>query len=61
MDNFDRKFNRTRKVINYIFVFNMVIIIAVLIGAIVLGYNVFTNPEGVGAFFGKIVKGFNNQ
>lgn len=61
MDNFDRSFNRTQKAFNVIFVFNMVVIVAVLIGAIILGYNVLTNPEAVGAFFGKIVKGFNNQ
>jgi len=39
----------------------MIIISALFIGSIILVYNVFTNPEAVGAFFGKIVKGFNNQ
>ncbi len=61
MDNFERSFNKSRKVFNFIFVFNMVIIVLVLIGVIILGYNVLTNPEAVGEFFGKIVKGFNNQ
>ncbi len=59
MRNFETRFNRTRKMINVFFIFNLVVIIAVFIGAIYLGWNLFQNPESIGEFFGKIVKGFN--
>lgn len=59
MKNFETRFNRTRKVINIIFIFNIIAIVAIFIGISYLGWNLFHNPESIGEFFGKIVKGFN--
>jgi hypothetical protein len=56
--DFETRFAKRRKFFNIFFVFNLSIIIAVIIGAVILGYNIFTNPEGVGEFFGRIMKGF---
>jgi hypothetical protein len=57
--NFETRFAKRRKLFNIFFIFNLTLIIAAIIGAIILGYNVFTNPEGVGEFFGRIMKGFS--
>ena len=57
--NFETRFAKRRKLFNIFFIFNLTLIIAAIIGAIILGYNVFTNPEGVGEFFGRIIKGFS--
>lgn len=57
--NFETRFAKRRKLINIFFIFNLTLIIAAIIGAIILGYNVFTNPEGVGEFFARIMKGFS--
>ena len=58
--DFENRFSKRRKLFNTFFVFNLLIIIAVIIGAIILGYNIFTNPEAVGEFFGRILKGFSS-
>ncbi len=60
MRNFESRFNRTRKMVSILFIFNLILIVAAFIGAIYLGWNLFNNPESIGEFFGKIVKGFNN-
>jgi hypothetical protein len=57
--DFETRFAKRRKLFNIFFIFNLTLIIASIIGAIILGYNVFTNPEGVGEFFGRIMKGFS--
>ena len=57
--NFETRFAKRRKLFNIFFIFNLSLIIATIIGAIILGYYVFTNPEGVGEFFGRIMKGFS--
>lgn len=56
---FETRFAKRRKLFNIFFIFNLSLIISTIIGAIILGYNVFTNPEGVGEFFGRIMKGFS--
>jgi hypothetical protein len=57
--DFKTRFAKRRKLFNIFFIFNLSLIIAAIIGAIILGYNVFTNPEGIGEFFGRIMKGFS--
>ena len=57
--DFETRFAKRRKLFNIFFILNLSIIIAVIIGAVILGYNIFTNPEGVGEFFGRIMKGFS--
>jgi hypothetical protein len=57
--DFENRFAKRRKLFNIFFIFNLTLIIAAIIVAIILGYNVFTNPEGVGEFFGRIIKGFS--
>jgi hypothetical protein len=57
--DFENRFAKRRKLFNIFFIFNLTLIIAAIIGAIILGYNVLTNPEGVGEFFGRIMKGFS--
>lgn len=57
--DFENRFAKRRKLFDIFFIFNLTLIIAAIIGAIILGYNVFTNPEGVGEFFGRIMKGFS--
>lgn len=57
--DFETRFAKRRKLFNVFFIFNLSLIIATIIGAIILGYNVFTNPEGFGEFFGRIMKGFS--
>ena len=59
--DFETRFAKRRKLINIFFIFNLSIIIAVIIGAVILGYNIFTNPESVGEFFGRIMKGFSDN
>ena len=39
---------------------NSVLIGAALISGIALAYVILSDPEGVGAFFGKVFKGFNS-
>ena len=58
--DFDKRFNRTRRLAKGVFIFNALIVIAMLTGIVVLGYNIITDPASVGEFFGKIVNGFNN-
>ena len=58
MKDFEKRFERRRKLFNVFFIFNLTIIIAGIILAILFGYNVVTNPEGVGEFYGRIAKGF---
>ena len=57
--DFETRFAKRRKLFNVFFFFNLTIIIAVFIGVVILGYNIFTNPESVGEFFGRIMKGFS--
>lgn len=57
--DFDRRFAKRRKMFNVFFIFNLTIIIAIMIGGVLLGYNVLFHPEIVGEFFGKIMKGFS--
>jgi|VirMetMinimDraft_7_1064189.scaffolds.fasta_scaffold529247_1 hypothetical protein len=57
--DFETRFAKRRKLFNIFFILNLSIIIAVIIGAVILGYNIFTNPECVGEFFGRIMKGFS--
>lgn len=57
--DFETRFAKRRKLFNIFFIFNLTLIIVAIIGAIILGYNVFANPEGVGEFFGRIMKGFS--
>jgi hypothetical protein len=60
MKNFENQFAKQRKLSNVFFVFNRLIIIASIFGIVVLGYTVLTNPEIVGEFFGRILKGFES-
>ena len=57
--DFETRFAKRRKLFNIFFIFNLTLIIVAIIGAIILGYNVLANPEGVGEFFGRIMKGFS--
>lgn len=57
--DFEIRFAKRRKLFNIFFIFNITLIIAAIIVSIILGYNVFTNPEGVGEFLGRIMKGFS--
>jgi hypothetical protein len=63
--DFNKNFNRTSRMINITtiitFILSFSIIVSTIIGMVYLGYNIFTDPEGVGEFFGKIVKGFNGK
>ena len=56
--DFETRFAKRRKLFNVFFIFNLTIIIAVIIGAVILGYNIFTDAENIGEFFGRIMKGF---
>jgi hypothetical protein len=56
---FETRFAKRRKLFNIFFIINLSIIIAAIVGSVTLGYNIFTNPEGVGEFFGRIMKGFS--
>lgn len=58
--DFENRFAKRRKLFNAFFIFNLLIIITFNIGAVILGYNIFTNPESVGEFFGRILKGFSS-
>jgi len=57
--DFEARFAKRRKLSNIFSIFTLSIIIVVYVGVVVLSYNIFTNPEGVGEFFGRIIKGFN--
>jgi hypothetical protein len=57
--DFETRFAKRRKLFNVFFILNLSIIITAAIGVVILGYNIFTNPEGVGEFFGRIMKGFS--
>ena len=59
MRNFDRSFNRTSRMINIAFIFQLIIIAITISVVVYIAWNMFTNPESVGEFFGRIVKGFN--
>jgi hypothetical protein len=56
--DFEKRFEKRRKMFNIFFIFHLTLIIAGVILAILFAYNVVTNPEGVGEFYGRIVKGF---
>lgn len=60
MNTFETKFNKRRKMFNAFFIFNLVVIAFVAIAGIYIGYHVLSNPESIGEFFGKILKGVNN-
>ncbi len=53
---FQKSFNKRKRLFNVFFVINLCIIVAV----IAAGIYVLFNPEIAGEFFGKIVKGFEN-
>jgi hypothetical protein len=57
--DFKSRFAMVRNILIIIFIINVVISVAVFVATVVLGYNIFTNPEIVGEFFGRIVKGFS--
>ena len=59
MRSFDRSFNRTSRMINIAFIFQLIIIAITISVVVYIAWNMFTNPESVGEFFGRIVKGFN--
>ena len=59
MNNFDKQFNRTRKLATIFFIIQATLIFAAIVGAIFVIYNLVTNPEGFGEFFAKIANGFN--
>jgi len=59
MRSFDRSFNRTSRMINIAFIFQLIIIVITISVVVYIVWNMFTNPESVGEFFGRIVKGFN--
>ena len=50
-----------KNVFKFAFAIQAIISIAIIIGVFSLIYFVFTNPEGVGEFFGRISNGFNNS
>lgn len=60
MKNFDRDFNRTSKLIQGVFIFIAIVIISMFVFGVLMAFNVITNPEGMGEFFGKIVSGFQS-
>ena len=60
MNNFEKRFNRRRKLTRTFFVINITIIVIVFGVMALLGIYAITNPEGIGEFFGKIVNGFKD-
>jgi len=50
-----------RNVFKFAFAIQAIISIAIIIGVISLIHFIFTNPEGVGEFFGRISNGFNSS
>lgn len=50
--------SNVRKFAKFLFIFNTLAFFALLAFCIYSGYNLFTNPEGIGEFFGRISKGF---
>ncbi len=58
--SFENRFNRNKKIFNIFFYFFMCLVIIITVASVFLGYHLLFNPEKVGAFFGEIVKGFNN-
>jgi hypothetical protein len=59
MKNFESSFNRSRKIFNVIFVFNLIVFVVIFVGTIYFGWFLIKNPESIGQFFGEIFKGFN--
>ncbi len=57
---FSSNFNKNRSRFN--FVFNLVVVIQIVIFVAIVGSIVYLvmNPDQVGSFFGKIVKGFKS-
>jgi hypothetical protein len=58
--NFDRNFNRMRNIFWIMFIFISILIVAGIVASVFFGYSIFTNPEGVGEFAGKVMKGFES-
>jgi hypothetical protein len=58
--NFEKRFEKRRKFISIFFVFNVIITIGAICLMSHFAYNAFSNPELIGVFFGKILKGFNS-
>jgi hypothetical protein len=56
--DFKTRIEKKRKLFNIFFIFNLAMIITVIICAVIIGYRIFTNPEVVGDFFGRIIKAF---
>ena len=59
-NSFDKKFNSifmlSKAMIGVSFIITTILIIA----AFYLGFQIITNPESVGQFFGKIIHGINS-
>lgn len=60
MINFEKKINKKRRIFSLLFTINMIFISIAFICIIYLFWNLFSNPELIGEFFGKIMKGFNS-
>lgn len=59
-DDHDRDFNMAKKTIRFAMIIQFIIIITiftVIIGGIIF---IFSNPETIGEFFGRISSGFNS-
>ena len=60
MRNFDRSFNRTRRLAIGMFIFNAIVVLGMFVLGIYILHTLFTNPEAVGEFFGRIASGFQS-
>ena len=60
-EDFQKRFNKRRKLISGFFVFNIVIILVTIATGIYVGISIFNEPELVGEFVGRVVKGFNEN
>lgn len=55
--DFEKRFNSRKKLFNRIAFLNVFIMIALFCGVVFSIYFLLSNPEGIGAFIGKIIKG----
>ena len=60
MDNFDRRFGMMNRIFFTVFFVCLIAIVCAWILTGILGYNILTNPEGVGEYLGKILNGIKS-
>lgn len=59
--DFQKQIQSRRKMFKLFFYVNLIIVFALAVFVSIAIYSAISNPEGIGEFFGKIVKGFNSQ